>query len=871
MRKTVTILGVFIVSILGICFLQNSFSQVAAANNTLHNALNITEAVSANNWVVEDVDANENVLFEDRSLDLDSFGRPHFAYNNHYVYLFNPNQSTWLSKTIDPAGAIQTNLVLGNDNKAHFGYLDPESLHLKYAIWDGVNWQREIVDDSARFGAVSLRIDSSGYPHIGYIDYDNFDLKYAYFDGASWLTETIDSTSYVIRAASLDLDGTDQPQISYFDGDANAILYAQWDGADWLTETVTVTSGYVGELLLNLNKFGSADPQIVYIDNIDVEDRLVHAFKNGNVWETTLIDTGYPDSLSARVDNLNHIHVSYVADSGEPLSYAYFDGNGWQLSEISFFDGVSVYGSSITVNTLNEPCVVYYELDNGDIQYACMDGNWSRETAVADASSSVGDYNSLAIDSNGFPHVSYYDAVHSNLLYAQWDGSDWQHTNINDFDPDFYPNSWGQYSSLALDRLDRPHISFHDSDWSITQPRRGLMYTHWDGFDWNIEIVDGRWSTGRHTSLVLGPLDAPNIGYSGENEVAYARKFAGNWITQTVASGSSYEEISLALDSNFDPHMSYIEGDDVVYAQWNGFNWITETISTPPTEVYQTDFALDSNDSPHFVYRTSNTIVYVTWNGSNWVRETIHSLSGLLTLSLVLDSQDQPHISFLDWSDFKLKYIYQNGADWETETVYSGYVADASLALDSVDKPFISFGTASLEYFSDLKLAKRQPAPISTVITPAGGMFAPTPGFTFTFPANAFSEPVTVTYKAIDPIPHTLVDVGVFYELTAVSTAANQPAQLAPGTTFTAVVPYNQANVPSGVSEDSLKLFYQTGGSVAQQPNSTSATWEPAGSSVVDMVVNEITAVDSHLGIWAIFSEEPGGGYKVYLPAVVKP
>ncbi|MCA9975694.1 MAG: hypothetical protein KC413_08080, partial [Anaerolineales bacterium] len=123
-----------------------------------------------------------------------------------------------------------------------------------------------------------------------------------------------------------------------------------------------------------------------------------------------------------------------------------------------------------------------------------------------------------------------------------------------------------------------------------------------------------------------------------------------------------------------------------------------------------------------------------------------------------------------------------------------------------------------------------------------------------------------VTYMAIAPISSTLPNVGVFYELTAVSTATNQPAQLEPGQTFTTVVQYNEANVPSGVSEDSLKLFYQTGGAV-QQPNSATAAWEPASSSVVDTAQNEITAVDSHLGVWAVFSD----GHKVYLPAVIKP
>ena len=149
-----------------------------------------------------------------------------------------------------------------------------------------------------------------------------------------------------------------------------------------------------------------------------------------------------------------------------------------------------------------------------------------------------------------------------------------------------------------------------------------------------------------------------------------------------------------------------------------------------------------------------------------------------------------------------------------------------------------------------------EPPPMSTVINPSGGVFAPTDSITFTFPAGAFTEPVTVTFAALAPIPHMLPDVGVFYELTAVSTATNQPTQLEPGQTFTAVVPYDEANLPVNVSEGSLKLFNQTGGLAVQQPNMTTATWEAASSNVVDAVGNTVTAVDGRLGTWAIFGAE---------------
>ena len=83
----------------------------------------------------------------------------------------------------------------------------------------------------------------------------------------------------------------------------------------------------------------------------------------------------------------------------------------------------------------------------------------------------------------------------------------------------------------------------------------------------------------------------------------------------------------------------------------------------------------------------------------------------------------------------------------------------------------------------------------TAVIGVGGGVFMPMNTLTFTFPSDAFSEPVTVTYTTIPTVTSDMQDVGVFYELTAVSTATNQPVQLEPGQTFTSVVQYNKDQV----------------------------------------------------------------------------
>ena len=295
-------------------------------------------------------------------------------------------------------------------------------------------------------------------------------------------------------------------------------------------------------------------------------------------------------------------------------------------------------------------------------------------------------YTSLVLDSLDYPHISYLDYSNDNLRYAYWNGSSWVIERVDSV------GNVGRGSCLKLDRLCRPHISYMD------RTNGYLKYAFKDG-GWTIEIVDST-ALGWWTSIALDSLAYPHIAYCDDstNSLKYTSWNGLNWeidIVDTVATESDtggyfwYISASLALDSVDCPHISY--RDNIIgvikYAYWDG-GWNIDTVDAGSFP----SLVLDKDGFPHIAYGWK-TIKYAVWNGLGWDIDTV---IGGYQPSLCLDKQGYPQIGY--WYMDGSEYIVAC-AVWNEEFVQWIIVdvdtspdrAYVSLSIDSLRYPHISY------------------------------------------------------------------------------------------------------------------------------------------------------------------------------------
>ena len=347
---------------------------------------------------------------------------------------------------------------------------------------------------------------------------------------------------------------------------------------------------------------------------------------------------------------------------------------------------------SLVMDKNNTPHLAYYDAKNGEIRYVSrVNGTWTDELV----GSSAGTFSvSIAVDGADNPSISYGDGFHfGNLMYAEKIGGSWIVTSVDRGSyggvEDSSLGNAGHYSSLVLDDLGNPHISYNDG-----RNFGNLKYAVRKNGEWESEIVDRGvngflfGSTGYDSSLNLDTSGNPCISYRDGNyygTLMYAEKTQDHWVITKVDTGWDWDNetlqdstgntgsyTSLALDCDGNPVIAYydMKKKSLMNAQrmWprtEFINWpigIPASLSADDTGGY-VSLAIDRNDHRHisFYDAKEKSLNYYMLDGSQIRILTVDSGNAGRYASLALDSSGQPHIAYYHAADNTIRYASLNG------------------------------------------------------------------------------------------------------------------------------------------------------------------------------------------------------------------
>ena len=227
---------------------------------------------------------------------------------------------------------------------------------------------------------------------------------------------------------------------------------------------------------------------------------------------------------------------------------------------------------------------------------------------------------------------------------------------------------------------------------SLLEPDDARAAMQWE---WETSVVDKGKEFDR-PSMMIGPDAKIHIVYYGGDELYYATKNEGSWISATIDSQVSKYSLDLDVDLLGNPAIAYSSADKLKCAYLDGDSWIVGIVDGE-SKVGKLgsvcSLAFFSSGYPAIAYSDSadgNNLKYAYFNGTIWIVETLDSEGDIHGGSLAFSSSDIPVIVFTDSDNHTLKYAHRQGGSWNVDTVDS-QVRTSSFALDPSGNPSISY------------------------------------------------------------------------------------------------------------------------------------------------------------------------------------
>ncbi|MCD6094773.1 hypothetical protein J7J39_02635 [bacterium] len=242
---------------------------------------------------------------------------------------------------------------------------------------------------------------------------------------------------------------------------------------------------------------------------------------------------------------------------------------------------------------------------------------------------------------------------------------------------------------------------------SFINERGELIFAHKIKNHWEREVVDSHILPGNATSVAFDKKGNPNILYISPSNLQkpvkpsetgnsfclkLATKVNKGWEIKKVFNSAALSS-NLLFDRNNICHISFwspLKG--LMYAKKINEKWNIETIDGGRVGWWNS-LALDKDQHPYISYFDfgNKNLLFIFFNGEKWKKEVVDFGPDIGRWnSISLDKKDIPYISYFDQSN-GLKYAKRVKGGWEIEIIDKKGSERAEIALDKSDNPIILY------------------------------------------------------------------------------------------------------------------------------------------------------------------------------------
>ena len=371
-------------------------------------------------------------------------------------------------------------------------------------------------------------------------------------------------------------------------------------------------------------------------------------------------------------------NITPLSDEENQIS---FTSSNWASVEISNNSYSSINGPSLVIDSNDFAHAVFVE---SQTLYHTTNASGQWITTVVDTDS--GYTPSVAIDQNDVLHIAYHidSSTCGCLGYATNAGGSWNSQTIDSMNGIGADATW---TDIEVESTGNIVIIYWDDD----SVELGLANSNQGAWNYGtLDLTPGPSEDyhphgGHMGNLILDSNDIPHLVWFDDdlNDMHYTTNKTGTW-EDHIFPDYVPNTGDIAIDSNDDIHIIFSkhewDEDNLSYYNNIGGVWtnysIDNSIFIDPYNGNTTvkSLAIDQFDNIHIAVVDSQTdsLMYITNSSGNWVSNLVtNSVDVGYQPSLFLDSNEEPHIAYTDFTNktVLLSYVGQQEADDDQDGV----------------------------------------------------------------------------------------------------------------------------------------------------------------------------------------------------------